>query len=118
MHAGAGTILFYHDLAQRLGPEQPIYGLQAQGLYGKATPHATVEEMAAHYIQEIRTVQPDGPYRLAGFCFGAILAFEMAQQLRKRGRGGGKVNFEHWNEAVTITPPSDAIDISQLRSGR
>ncbi|HYT32700.1 MAG TPA: amino acid adenylation domain-containing protein, partial [Thermoanaerobaculia bacterium] len=85
MHAGAGTILFYHDLARRLGPDQPIYGLQAQGLYGKATPHATVEEMAAHYIQEIRTVQPDGPYRLAGFCFGATLAFEMAQQLRAAG---------------------------------
>jgi thioesterase domain-containing protein len=85
MHAGAGTILFYHDLARRLGPDQPIYGLQAQGLYGKATPHATVEEMAAHYIQEIRTVQPEGPYQLAGFCFGATLAFEMAQQLRAAG---------------------------------
>ena len=85
MHAGAGTILFYHDLARRLGPDQPIYGLQAQGLYGKVTPHATVEEMAAHYIQEIRTVQPDGPYQLAGFCFGATLAFEMAQQLRAAG---------------------------------
>lgn len=85
LHAGAGTILFYHDLANRLGEDQPVYGLQAQGLYGGATPHERVEEMAAHYIQEMRSVQPHGPYQLAGFCFGAILAFEVAQQLRRAG---------------------------------
>jgi amino acid adenylation domain-containing protein len=82
MHAGAGTILFYHDLARELGSDQPVYALQAQGLYGMLPPESTVEEMAAHYIREMRTVQPEGPYALAGFCFGAILAFEVAQQLR------------------------------------
>ncbi|MBI3416018.1 MAG: amino acid adenylation domain-containing protein [Verrucomicrobia bacterium] len=85
MHAGAGTILFYYDLANRLGDDQPVYGLQAQGLYGGAVPHEHVEEMAAHYIQEMRSVQPHGPYQLAGFCFGAIVAFEVAQQLRRAG---------------------------------
>jgi AMP-binding enzyme/thioesterase superfamily protein/phosphopantetheine binding protein len=86
MHAGAGTILFYQELARELGPDQPVYALQAQGLYGSVPPHSTVEEMAEHYIREIRTVQPKGPYSLAGFCFGAILAFEMAQQLRAQGQ--------------------------------
>ncbi|MEO8191183.1 MAG: amino acid adenylation domain-containing protein [Acidobacteriota bacterium] len=85
LHAGAGTILFYQELARTLGPDQPVYGLQAQGLYGGAPPQETVEEMAAHYIREIRTLQGKGPYFLAGFCFGAILAFEMAQQLRSAG---------------------------------
>ncbi len=85
MHAGAGTILLYYDLARHLGPDQPVYGLQAQGLYGKLPPHDRVEQMAAHYINEIRTVQPEGPYFLAGFCFGAVLAFEMAQQLHRQG---------------------------------
>ena len=85
MHAGAGTILFYQELARELGPDQPVYALQAQGLYGTLPPESTVEEMASHYIREVRTVQPEGPYALAGFCFGAILAFEMAQQLRAQG---------------------------------
>ena len=85
IHAGAGTILFYYGLARELGPDQPVYGLQAQGLYGRQPPHTRVEEMAAHYLREIREVQPKGPYFLAGFCFGAILAFEMAHQLRGEG---------------------------------
>ena len=85
MHAGGGTVLYYHDLARELGPDQPVYGLQAQGLYGGVPPHAEVEEMAAHYIREIRTVQPQGPYFLAGFCFGGVLAFAMTQQLRREG---------------------------------
>jgi amino acid adenylation domain-containing protein len=85
MHAGGGTVLYYHDLARELGPDQPVYGLQARGLYGGMPPHAEVEEMAAHYIREIRTVQPQGPYSLAGFCFGGVLAFAMAQQLRREG---------------------------------
>ena len=90
MHAGAGTVLFYYDLAKHLGPDQPVYGLQARGLYGEAAPHVRVEEMAADYVREIRAVQPQGPYRLAGFCFGAVLAFEMASQLE---RAGQKVSF-------------------------
>jgi amino acid adenylation domain-containing protein len=85
MHAGAGTILYYQELARLLGPDQPIYGLQAQGLYGDAPPHDEIEEMAAHYVREIRTVQPEGPYHLAGFCFGGLLAFAVAQRLRLEG---------------------------------
>ena len=90
IHAGAGTVLFYYDLAKHLGPDQPVYGLQARGLYGEAAPHTRVEEMASAYVREIRAVQPQGPYRLAGFCFGAVLAFEMAGQLE---RAGQKVTF-------------------------
>ncbi len=85
VHGGAGTILLFHGLARRLAPHRPVYGLQAQGLHGKHPPIATVEEMAAHYISEIVTVQPHGPYLLAGWCFGGIVAFEMAQQLRRAG---------------------------------
>ena len=85
MHAGAGTILYYQDLARALGPDQPVYGLQAQGLYGDAPPHAEVDEMAAHYAREIRTVQAEGPYYLAGFCFGGLLAFAVADVLTREG---------------------------------
>ena len=85
LHAGAGTILYYSELARELGPDQPVYGLQAQGLYGDLPPHGEVEEMAQCYVREIRSVQPDGPYFLAGFCFGGLLAFAVAQQLHREG---------------------------------
>ncbi|MGI8581609.1 MAG: non-ribosomal peptide synthetase [Chitinophagaceae bacterium] len=81
MHAGAGTVLFYKSLSLHLGQDQPMYGLQAKGLNGNETPHSRIEAMAAHYINEVRTVQPEGPYLLGGYCFGGILAFEMAQQI-------------------------------------
>ena len=87
IHGGAGTILLFHGLARRLAPERPVYGLQAQGLYGKHPPHTTVAEMASHYIKEMRTVQAHGPYLIAGWCFGGIVAFEMAQQLHRLGEG-------------------------------
>lgn len=85
VHGAAGTVLGFYPLARRLAPDRPVYGLQNQGLFGRDMPHSTVEEMAAHYIKEIRTVQPHGPYLLAGWCFGGIVIFEMAQQLRRMG---------------------------------
>jgi amino acid adenylation domain-containing protein len=85
VHGGAGTILHLQPLARRLGSDQPFYGLQARGLYGGAPPLRTVEEMSEHYLDELRTVQPHGPYRLAGYCFGSIVAFEMAQRLTAEG---------------------------------
>ena len=79
-------MLGFHDLARRLGPDQPVYGLQAQGLDGKRPCHRRVEEMAAHYIEEIRRVQPEGPYHLGGLSFGGAVAFEMARQLRAQNQ--------------------------------
>ena len=90
MHAGAGNVLFYKDLAKNLGTDQPLYGLQARGLNGKEQFHTCIEDMASYYIKEIRTVQPKGPYQLVGYCFGGIVAFEMAQQLTKQGE---KISF-------------------------
>jgi amino acid adenylation domain-containing protein len=85
VHGGAGTILHLQPLSRRLGSDQPFYGLQARGLYGGASPLQTVEEMAVHYLAELRSVQPHGPYYLAGYCFGAIVAFDMAHRLLRDG---------------------------------
>ncbi len=85
IHGGAGTILHLAPLARLLGSEQPFYGLQSKGLYGGASPLRTVEEMAAHYLSEMRQVHPGGPWRLAGYCFGALPAFEIANQLVAEG---------------------------------
>jgi acyl carrier protein len=85
VHGALANVLMFRGLAHHLGPDQPVYGLQAQGLDGKHEPHTRVEEMAAHYIAEIRTVQSEGPYYLGGVSFGGLVAFEMAQQLHARG---------------------------------
>jgi aspartate racemase len=89
VHAAGGNVLGYQSLASRLDPDQPVYGLQAKGLNGKDLPLESVEEMAALYIQEIRALQPGGPYYLGGACTGGILAYEMAQQLVGAGEEVG-----------------------------
>src|SRR6266513_3205780 len=85
VHGHFGEVLFYRDLAGSLGPDQPLFGLQARGLTGEPA-HRTIQAMAAAYLEEIRAVQPQGPYFVGGYCFGAIVAFEMAQQLLAEGQ--------------------------------
>lgn len=85
VHSLGANLVSYRHLAQRMDPDQPVYGLQPLGLDGQDEVHQTVEEMAAHYLKEIRKVQPHGPYNLSGVCLGGIVAFEMAQQLRTEG---------------------------------
>ncbi|MBW4508480.1 MAG: amino acid adenylation domain-containing protein [Scytonematopsis contorta HA4267-MV1] len=86
IHPGAGTVLAYVDLAHHLGSEQPFYGLESLGLEDEQKPYGRVEEIAAHYIEAMQTVQPQGPYRLGGWSFGGLVAFEMAQQLHAQGQ--------------------------------
>jgi thioesterase domain-containing protein len=86
IHAAGAHVIFGYYLAHRLGPDQPFYGLQSRGLDGKQPPDTRMEHMAAHYIEEIRTVQPEGPYFLGGKSFGGMTAFEMAQQLHQQGQ--------------------------------
>jgi thioesterase domain-containing protein len=84
IHPIGGNVLEYYDLANYLDPARPIYGLQSQGLDGQQA-LTSVEDMANHYIKEIRTIQPNGPYSIAGYSFGGLIAFEMAQQLVANG---------------------------------
>ena len=85
VHPHGGEVLCYRGLARHLGEDQPVYGLQAQGLDGAQLPFCRVEELATQYLEEICTIQPQGPYQLAGYCFGGTVAFEMARQLASRG---------------------------------
>lgn len=85
IHGGQGEVLFYRGLSDELGPDQPLYGLQPVGLDGTTDPLNSVPEMAAAYIKELKAVQPKGPYRLIGFCFGGTVCLEMAAQLEEQG---------------------------------
>jgi thioesterase domain-containing protein/acyl carrier protein len=85
VHPIKGDVLCYAKLSRCLGTEQPFYGLQAQGLDGKSQVPKRIEDLAAAYLKEIKTVQSQGPYFLGGYSLGGIIAFEMAQQLHQRG---------------------------------
>ncbi|MBV9877323.1 MAG: amino acid adenylation domain-containing protein [Verrucomicrobia bacterium] len=86
IHGGDGNVLFYRQLSELLGNEQPFYGFQAQGLDGNPCTETSVEAIAACYLQEIRNVQPRGPYLLGGYSFGGLLSYEIACELRAVGQ--------------------------------
>jgi thioesterase domain-containing protein len=66
-----------------LGMDRPIFALQHQSEDGQRALYTEVEKIAAHYREEIRAVQPQGPYLLCGYSFGGVIAFEIAQQLKR-----------------------------------
>ncbi len=75
----------YRQLVEQLGSDQPVYGLQSPGMDGRTLPMGTVEELAAHYVRELRAFQPGGPHLLLGLAFAGMVAYEMARQLDEAG---------------------------------
>ncbi|KJY33338.1 amino acid adenylation domain-containing protein [Streptomyces sp. NRRL S-495] len=73
-------------LAERLGTERPFLGVQAHGVNPGEVPYPTIREMAAEDVRAVLEVQPEGPYTLWGYSFGARVAFETAYQLEQAGR--------------------------------
>ena len=85
IHPQGGGVFSYFDLAKALGVEKTVYGIQAVGLDSDEEPYTSVELMAARYIKEIKGVAPIGPYCIAGWSFGGLIAFEIARQLEVIG---------------------------------
>jgi amino acid adenylation domain-containing protein len=79
VHDLLGEVARYGELARCLGPDRPVWGLRC------ASDPDTIESMAGRYLEEIRGVRPSGPYRLGGWCFGGVVAFEIAHRLRAAG---------------------------------
>lgn len=86
VHAVGGNVLEYYDLARHLGRDQPFYAFQSRGLDESQLPHTCIEDMAAHYVKELREFQPEGPYLIGGRSLGGTIAFEMARQLNAQGQ--------------------------------
>jgi thioesterase domain-containing protein len=80
-----GDVFTYHTLAQQLGPDQPFFGLRPPGLDSHSEPLDTVEGLAAYFADQILAVRPKGAVIVAGYCAGGTIAFELAQQLERRG---------------------------------
>ncbi|UKO99561.1 non-ribosomal peptide synthetase [Nostoc sp. UHCC 0870] len=86
IHDGDGEILLYRSLAYYLQTGTPVYGVQPYDSDGLPIFHTRIEDIASYYIEQIRQVQPQGPYFLGGLCIGGVLAFEIALQLQKQGQ--------------------------------
>ncbi len=84
-HSMSGTMLELWALTREMGCHCAVYGIQGRGLREGEVANSRVEDMAADYIMQIRSVQPHGPYALAGFSMGGLIAFEIAQQLLQCG---------------------------------
>ncbi len=80
-----GNVIRFNDLTRYLHPDRPLFALQPPGLDGSQPYLTRLEDMAAHYIREIKTKQPSGPYYLAGYSFGGLVTFEMGRQLIQQG---------------------------------
>ena len=119
---GEPEFFVYGFLARYVGTEYPFYGLRVRGADGILKPHTSVEHMADAYVEEIRAIQPDGPYFLVGECAGGVNAYETARQLLAQGqqvavlvlmdverprltkyirfRAGWWLDIESWPEAI------------------
>ncbi|WP_340203669.1 thioesterase domain-containing protein, partial [Ascidiimonas sp. W6] len=83
--SASGAIDYYHQLNQSLGKNQPLYCFRCPGLYSKLSVSESIEEMASTFIVEMQKIDSNGPYRLGGYSFGGIIAYEMALQLEREG---------------------------------
>jgi acyl-CoA synthetase (AMP-forming)/AMP-acid ligase II/thioesterase domain-containing protein len=122
VHACKGEILFLKPLSIELGNDQPLYGLRAQGLDGGHPAIPTIEEMAKHYLNEIKAFQPNPPYLLAGAGVGGIIAIQMANLLKSENIDVDKVflfDMQKWFHLDGTAPRGSLFNrlISRLSKG-
>jgi thioesterase domain-containing protein/acyl carrier protein len=108
-----GNVMNLRHLAHRIGTDRPFFGVQAQGLYGGEEPHDDFVVMARAYLEEIREVQPHGPYLLGGFSGGGITAVEMALQLQEAGEEVGAVVL--LDTPTPYNPPLTVLDRAKIQ---
>lgn len=89
VHPAGGTVFCYRELATFFAGKRPVFGIQARGLDGRQPPHNTLHEMAVDYADSIAAETPSGTIHLVGWSLGGNIAYEVARQLRHRGRRVG-----------------------------
>jgi len=97
IHPGEGNISCYSELAVHIGKDFPVYCFQALGFNEGEKPYTKIEDMAAHYINSMQSIQDEGPYILGGWSMGGLIAYEMAQQLLRQDKNISMlVVFDTW----------------------
>ncbi|SUY28414.1 Tyrocidine synthase III [Burkholderia oklahomensis] len=113
-----GNITQLLPLATTLHADRPVVGLQYLGLDGTAAPHTSIEQIAAHYIACMRSVQPQGPYHFGGHSLGGKIAYEIARQLIDAGeRVGLVVLFDSAAPPYAPVPYQDDAEMARLILG-
>ncbi|WP_433734053.1 amino acid adenylation domain-containing protein [Nocardia sp. CA-129566] len=85
VHPAVGLAWGFSGLVQHLDPDRPVYGLQSPAFSDATAEFETLDELAARYVHEIRTIQPHGPYHLLGYSLGGTIAHAIAARLRRDG---------------------------------
>ena len=117
VHGAGGNVLNFRDISRALPKDQPFFGLQARGIDGTNRPHESIREMATAYVGEIRAQQPHGPYLLAGYSGGGVVAFEMARQLTELGEEVPLVVFfDTYHPQMPIQTVDFKRKLSRLRN--
>jgi amino acid adenylation domain-containing protein len=114
IHPAGGSVICYHELVRELGAQRAVYGIEpgAEDESG-----ATIQSMAAQYIEALRAAGVCGPYRLGGWSSGGVVAFEMARQLARRGEDVEVVFLiDAWAEAPDWMPEDVELLIEVART--
>ena len=113
-HPFGGTVFCYLELVRHLPPGRPVVALEAPGLEHDGEAEVGVEEMATRYLEHLRTLAPHGPYSLGGWCFGGVIAFEVAQQLRAAGEDIDLIAAIDTRAPIPANMPQSADDATLL----
>ncbi|MCZ0974772.1 alpha/beta fold hydrolase [Streptomyces albulus] len=105
----------YSGLLRHLPPDQPVYGLQAPGLTEPDAAPGDMAQLVRAYLEQVRAVQPDGPYALLGWSFGGLVAHEMAVQLQEAGQDvASLVLMDSFPPGLRL-PGEETVDEAELR---
>ena len=115
VHDGDGETLLYLNLARCMPDDIAVFGIEPRRLKQVPLAHATIEDMAAFYIEQVRKKQPCGPYLLGGMCAGGVIAYEMASQLV---RSGESVNVVVLLDSARPKAEKRRGRIAKMRLGR
>ena len=124
VHGVGGNIVNFYGLSMRMGSDLPVYGIQSQALVARQPALLHLKDMAAHYIADVRRVQPHGPYDLLGYSFGGTVVLEMAHQFRAAGeqvRMLGMIDSkskDYEEEFTRMKPISDRVNRRMERFSR
>lgn len=109
VHGVGGSAMELLPLARRLRADRPVYALQGRGFDADDAPHLRVDDMVRDYLVAVRSVQPHGPYLLAGYSFGGLVAYEMGRRLAATGEEVAllalldtSVPEQHWSRAAWV----------------
>jgi amino acid adenylation domain-containing protein len=121
-HGLGGSLLLFRDLANMLGPDQPIYGLQLVPGIVDQKDKLSIPELASVYARQIKAIYPSGPYHVAGHSMGGLIAYEIVSQLSQAGEEIGLLalidcDFRSFSSATeSSTSIWEAVKVGLQRS--